>query len=73
MFKLDKLLSFIVVASLVGAVLAPVAGMIARPGPGASQFMLGLVAMAGFLIALVLALGVVVNISQSRSNTSDEG
>ena len=52
MFKLDKLLSFIVVASLVGALLAPIAGMIAKPGPGATQFMFGLIAASGFLVAL---------------------
>jgi hypothetical protein len=70
MFKLDKLLSSIVVISLVGAVVAPIAGMIAKPGPGSLNFMLGLVAAAGFLVALALALGVIANIS--RSDKTDD-
>ncbi|MCA8912838.1 MAG: hypothetical protein KDB82_14130 [Planctomycetes bacterium] len=72
MFKLDKLLSFIVVASLVGALLAPIAGMIAKPGPGATQFMFGLIAASGFLVALSLSLGVIVNIAQSKRDSSDQ-
>ena len=72
MFKLDKLLSFIVVASLVGALLAPIAGMIAKPGPGANQFMFGLIAASGFLVALSLSLGVIASIAQSKRDSADQ-
>ena len=67
MFEFDKILSFVVLASLVGAVLAPVAGMVAKPGPGATQFMLGLLGGAGFLIALALAMGVIANNTRARN------
>jgi hypothetical protein len=72
MFKLDKLLSFIVVASLVGAVLSPIAGMIAKPGPGATQFMFGLIAASGFLVALSISMGVIANIAQGKRESRDQ-
>jgi type III secretory pathway component EscS len=65
MFKLDKLLSSIVVASIVGAVVAAVGGMVAKPDAEALNFLLGLVAASGFLIALAIALGVIASISRS--------
>lgn len=62
MFKFEKLISFVVLASLIGAVLAPIAGMVADPrSPKTLNFMLGLVAASGFLIALALAMGVLVS------------
>jgi hypothetical protein len=64
MFKLDKLLSSIVLASIVGAVVAAIGGMVAKPDAEALNFLLGLIAASGFLIALAVALGVIANINR---------
>lgn len=67
MFKFDRILSFVVVASLAGAVVSAFAAIIARPGPGAEKFMLGMIACAGFLVALALAMGVIASNTRARA------
>lgn len=67
MFKFDKLLSFVVLASLAGALVSAGAAVLARPGIGADKFMLGMIACAGFLIALALAMGVIANNTRAKS------
>ncbi|MBZ0136696.1 MAG: hypothetical protein K8I27_10015 [Planctomycetes bacterium] len=68
MFKFDKLLSFVVLASLVGALVSAGGAILARPGPGAEKFMQGMIACAGFLVALALAMGVIANTSRARND-----
>jgi hypothetical protein len=65
MFKFDKLISMVIVLSLVGVVLTPIIAITIQPRPGAPEFMLGLVATAGFLIAMAIGLGVLVLASKS--------
>jgi hypothetical protein len=69
MFKIDNLLSFIVIAAAAGAILTPIIALLSNPTADAQMFMVGLCASAGFLIALALALGVIVNISQARTES----
>ena len=65
MFKFDKLISFVILAAFVGAVLAPIAGMVADPKSAKTgNFMLGMVAASGFLVALAVGLGVLVMASK---------
>lgn len=68
MLKFDKILSFVVLASLVGAIASAIAAIVARPGPGAEKFMQGMIACAGFLIALALAMGVIANNTRAKSD-----
>jgi multisubunit Na+/H+ antiporter MnhB subunit len=68
MFKFDKILSFVVLASLVGAVVSATAAILGRPGPGTEKFLQGMIACAGFLIALALAMGVIASNIRSRDD-----
>jgi hypothetical protein len=61
MIKFDKLISMVIVLSFVGVVLSPLLTIGMQRNPAANEVMLGMIATAGFLIALALAMGVLVS------------